>query len=157
VRKGTKIDVIKRFALNAKKAGLLVHGCFMLGLPGDTKETIRKTIEFAKELDPDTAQFYPIMVYPGTAAYEWAKNSGYLITEDWSKWLTKEGVHNCVISRPGLTNEELVELCDKALKEFYYRPRKILSIILSTRSMSDLKRKMHGFGSFMRYFFEKKF
>ncbi len=64
-----------------KKAGLLVNGCFILGLPGDTKETIRETVEFAKTLNPDTAQFYPLMVYPGTEAYEWAKRSGYLTTE----------------------------------------------------------------------------
>jgi len=45
--------------------------------------------EFAKKLQPDTAQFFPIMVYPGTTAYEEAKKRDYIQIEDWGAWLTK--------------------------------------------------------------------
>jgi len=122
IHKRITIKKIKQFMKDAKKAGILVHGCFILGMPGDTKETVMKTIEFAKELNPDTAQFFPLMVYPGTEAYEWAKKNGYLVTEDFSKWLTAEGQHNTLVSRPGLSNRELVELCDQARREFFLRP-----------------------------------
>jgi len=121
VNKKTTKNMQLEFMKNTKKLGLLVNGCFILGLPGDTKETIEKTIEFAKKLNPDTAQFYPLMVYPGTPAYEWAKKNGYLETEDYSKWITIGGMHTTVVSRPGLSSRELVELCDKARKEFYFR------------------------------------
>ena len=129
VHKRTNREIQVEFIENARKAGILVHGCFILGLPGDTKETISETIEFAKELNPDTIQIYPMMVYPGTEAYEWAKQNKFLITEDYSKWLTPEGLHNTVISRPDLTSQELVQICDEGRKSFYLRSGYILSKI----------------------------
>lgn len=125
IHKGTRIDAIKQFMKDTKEAGILVHGCFMLGNKGETKETIEKTVKFAKELEPDTAQFFPIMVYPGTEAYDYFKQKGFLLSEDYSKWLDGKGMHNCMVSRPWLTNEELVELCDNARMEFYMRPKYI--------------------------------
>ncbi len=129
IRKGTRIEKIRQFMRDAKEIGMMIHGCFMLGCPGETKVTIARTIEFAKELNPDTAQFFPIMVYPGTEAYRWAKENGYLVTEDYSRWLNEEGLHNCVVSRPELTNEELVRACDEARRAFYLRPSYILSTL----------------------------
>ena len=155
IHKGTNLNKIKEFANNAKKAGIMVHGCFILGLPYDTKETIRETIEFAKELDPDSAQFYPVMVYPGTEAYEWAKKNGFLVTEDYSKWLTPEGWHNTMISRPGLTNKELVELCDKARIEFYLRSKyfwKRFKLII--RNWDETKRTFKSGKTFFKYLFK---
>jgi len=119
-KKTTKERQIE-FMRICKKLGLLVNGCFILGLPGDTKEKIRSTIEFAKKLNSDTAQFYPLMVYPGTEAYKWAKRNGYLETEDYSKWITKEGLHTTTVSRPNLTSKELVNFCDQARREYYLR------------------------------------
>jgi len=127
IKKGTNIEGIRQFMKDTKKAGILVHGCFMLGNKGDTKETIRKTVDFAIELEPDTAQFFPIMVYPGTEAYDWVKKEGFLVSEDFTKWLDEEGNHNCMVSRPDLSNKELVEECNKGRKRFYMRPKYILS------------------------------
>jgi len=87
IHKGTTKDMQVEFMKNTKKLGLLVNGCFILGLPGDNEKSIERTIEFAKKLNCDTAQFYPLMVYPGTEAYEWAKKNGYLETEDYTKLL----------------------------------------------------------------------
>lgn len=115
------------FMQKTRTAGLLVNGCFILGLPGDTMQTIEETIEFAKELNPDTAQFYPLMVYPGTEAYDWAKKSGYLETEDFSKWITEEGMHTTVVSRPDLPSDKLVGMCDDARKSYYLRWKYIKS------------------------------
>jgi radical SAM superfamily enzyme YgiQ (UPF0313 family) len=127
VRKGTRVEKIFEFMENTRRAGIMVHGCFMFGNQGETKETILETIEFAKKLNPDTAQFFPIMVYPGTATFEEFKKAGYLVTEDYSKWLDSSGQHNCMVSRPGLSNKELVELCDSARREFYLRPGYVVS------------------------------
>jgi len=144
IRKGTTIPGIRSFMLNAKKAGILVHGCFMLGNQGDTIESIRKTIEFAKELAPDTAQFFPIMVYPGTETFDWAKKNNFLTSENFEDWLDECGQHNCMVSRPGLTNKQLVELCDQARIEFYLRPKyiasKALQAILHPKEFSRITR-----------------
>jgi len=155
--KGITLGQSLKFSRNAKKAGLLVHGCFMFGLPGETKETIRKTIEFAKKLNPDTAQFFPLIVYPGTEAYEWAKKNGYLLTEDYSKWLTPEGMHNTVISLPEVSNKELVEYCNKARREFYLRPSyifyKLKQIILHSE---EVKRTFKSLPTFFKHLLEIK-
>lgn len=121
VHKKTTKQLQLDFMEKTRKLGLLVNGCFILGLPGDTKESITETIEFAKNLNPDTAQFYPLMVYPGTEAYEWAKKNGYLETEDFSEWIRENGYHSTTVSGPSMTSQELLELCDKARKEFYFR------------------------------------
>ncbi len=121
VHKRTTKEMQERFMKYTKVLRLLVNGCFILGLPGETKETVKKTIEFAKKLNCDTAQFYPLMVYPGTPAYEWAKENGYLETEDFSKWLHEDGTMRTTVSRPELPSNLLDELCTLAKKEYYLR------------------------------------
>lgn len=126
IRKGTNVEKIRQFTKDSKKAGLLIHGCFMLGNKGETKETIRKTIDFAKELDPDTAQFFPTMLYPGTEAFKWAQQNGFLTSNNWSDWLLGDGTHNTNLSTDKLSSNDLVEACDRARVEFYMRPSYIV-------------------------------
>lgn len=156
VHKGITKNMQIEFMNNCKKLGLLVNGCFILGMPGDTKESIKDTINFAKYLNPDTAQFYPIMVYPGTEAYKWAKINGYLITEDYSKWLTSDGLHNTTISTPEFSDKELLKLCNEARKEFYLRPKYILKKIkqIITRP-GEAKRNLMAFSVFFKYLFKE--
>lgn len=152
IKKGTNIQRIREFMQNTKKAEILVHGCFMLGNQGETKETVRKTIEFAKELDPDTAQFFPLMVYPGTESYDYFKEKGYLVTEDYNEWVNEEGDHNTLISRPGLTNKELVRLCDQARREFYMRPKFVLNKLkLAVKQPREIPRLVKAFPRFFKY------
>ena len=156
MKKGTKLEIIRRFMKDVKKAGILVHGCFMLGNKGETKETIEETIEFAKELDPDTAQFFPIMVYPGTEAYGHFKEKGFLESEDFSKWLTEDGNHYCIVSTPILSNKELVELCDKGRMEFYLRPKYIgKKVIQSITNPREIPRLVKSGKTFYKYLFKK--
>ncbi len=158
MKKGIRVERIRQFFKDAKKAGIRVHGCFMVGNPGETKETLETTLRFAKELNPDTAQFYPIMVYPGTEAYKWAKESGYLTTDNYREWLTPDGLHNSIVSRPGLSNRELVEYCDRARKEFYLRPKYIVKKgIDGIRHPAELQRLLKGWRTFMRYLFRGSF
>lgn len=127
--KNLKLDQIRRFFKDCRRSGILVHGCFMVGNPGETRQTMAETLTFAISLRPDTAQFFPIMVYPGTKAYTWAQSHNYLETNDFSQWLTPEGLHNCVVSTPDLSARELVEFCNAARRRFYLRPRYILTKI----------------------------
>jgi radical SAM superfamily enzyme YgiQ (UPF0313 family) len=122
IQKAITLDKIAAFTRDAKRAGIMVHGCFMVGNRGETKETLEKTLRFAKELNPDTAQFYPIMVYPGTSDYQYFDEKGWIVSRDFRKWLTEDGLHSSVVSNPDLRYEELVAFCDRARREFYLRP-----------------------------------
>lgn len=126
MNKGEKIECYYQFAAAAKKAGVLVHGCIMTGNPGDTKETLKQGYEFARKINCDSMQFYPLYVYPGTEAYDWAKQNNYLKTKKFSEWLKPDGTHNCVLNTPELSSDDMVELCDYYLKKYHFRPRYIL-------------------------------
>ena len=156
MRKGISLETMRQFASDAKKAGVLIHGCFLVGNPGETKNTMLKTLEFAKQLNTDTAQFFPIMVYPGTEAYERAKKSGHLRTTDYSDWLTPEGLHNCVVDSENLSSEKLVEFCNYARREFYLRPRylakKSIQVIKNPR---EAKRIFKSFKTSFKHLVQK--
>ncbi|MFO8183016.1 MAG: radical SAM protein [Candidatus Aegiribacteria sp.] len=154
MRKGITTDRSSEFMENARKAGILVHGCFMVGTAGETGETMRETLEFALELDPDTAQFYPMMVYPGTEAYRQAEESGNLMANSWREWLSPEGLHSCVIRTDSLTSEELVDFCDTARRKFYLRPGYILrKLWRSLLDPDERRRTLKAFSTFRRYLF----
>ncbi len=152
IKKNIKVEQYFKFREATKKAGIMVHGCFMVGNKGETKETLRKTLELAKKLNTDTVQFFPIMVYPGTEAYEWAKQNNYLDTTDFSEWLTEEGWHKCVVSTEEVTSEELVEFCDQARIEYYLRPAYIwYKLVQSIKNPEEGKRNLKSFKTFFKY------
>ena len=152
--KKLRIEEIHEFTRHAKKAGILIHGCFLVGNPGETKDSLRMTLDMAKKLNPDTAQFYPIMVYPGTRAYHWAKSNGFLLTEDFSQWLTPEGLHHSVVSTPEVSREELVAWADNARREFYLRPAFVVAkIYQALRFPEEISRLSRGFLSLIKFIF----
>jgi anaerobic magnesium-protoporphyrin IX monomethyl ester cyclase len=112
-------------------------------------------LNFAKKLKPDTAQFFPLMVYLGTEAYDWAKGHDYLTTSDYSQWVTEDGLHNCIVSTPVVSNKELVEFCDYARRSFYLRPSYILSKVSQVITHpSETKRIVKAARTFFRYLFK---
>jgi len=121
MNKNLKLEDAIEFTKNAHKAGLLIHGCFMLGNPGETKETIKKTYEFAKKLKCDSTQFYPLFIYPGTEAYQWALKNNYISTTDYSKWLNPKGRHNCVIDLPDLKGDEITKISEVLTFKYHIR------------------------------------
>ena len=152
IKKGVSLKRIRRFFRDAKKAGVLIHGCFLVGNKGDNRQTLEETLNFAKELNPDTAQFFPLMIYPGTEAYRWAKQEKLILTEDFSQWVTEEGLHHCVVTLSGLSNADLVAFCDRARREFYLRPGyfvwKLRQVL---RHPSELKRTVKSLKTFFKY------
>jgi radical SAM superfamily enzyme YgiQ (UPF0313 family) len=150
--KGIELDTMREFANAARRAGVLVHGCFMVGIRGETRETMEQTLGLALELDPDTAQFYPLMVYPGTRAYDEAKSDGHLLPSSWRDWLSPEGLHSCVVRTDRLSPEQLVEFCDYARRRFYLRPRYVIRKLLAAlRDRDERHRTLKAFGTFWRY------
>jgi anaerobic magnesium-protoporphyrin IX monomethyl ester cyclase len=122
MHKGLRTDQARRFAADARRAGLLVHGCLVFGYPGETPETIRESLRFARDLKSDSMQFYPFFAYPGTEGYALARSSGLLETEDYSKWVTADGYHDCVIRLPGGTSRELAAVCERAYRRYHLHP-----------------------------------
>jgi radical SAM superfamily enzyme YgiQ (UPF0313 family) len=127
IHKKITVERFFQFRKAASQAKVLVHGCFMAGNPGETRQSLDKTLQLAKKLNPDTAQFFPIMVYPGTEAYDWASQNHRLNTTDFGEWLTEDGLHKTIVSHPDLSSEDIVKWCDDARKSFYLRPKYIIN------------------------------
>lgn len=158
IHKNLDLNKAAEFVKACREAKIMLHGCFMVGNPNETFRTLEKTLALAKRLNTDTAQFYPIMVYPGTEAYEDAKKKGYLRTENFSDWLTKEGLHNSVINLPNITNRQLVEFCDRARREYYLRPSYILmKLKQSFRNKDEFLRNWKGFKTLFKYLIRGSF
>lgn len=157
MNKGLTTAGMKQFSADAAKAGVLVHGCFLFGIPGENRETARATLDFAIELKPDTAQFYPLMVYPGTDAYKQVAEAGLLAATSWRDWLKKDGTHACVVRTEDMTPDELVEFCNHARRKFYLRPSYILR--KAWRSLFDREerhRTLLAFRTFRKHLFRRK-
>lgn len=156
MHKGITLEQSKRFNAAAKKAKLRVHGCFMVGNPGETRQTMLETLAFAKTLRMDTVQFFPLMVYPGTEAYEWAEQNRYIKAKSYDEWLLPDGCHNCVLETEELSSKELVDFCNYARKKFYLRPSYILMKLGQVlTSAEDFKKTMKSFLTFRKYLFRK--
>ena len=128
----------------------------MIGAPGETRETALETIEFAKSLPLDTIQISGICVYPGTPLYDWAKENNYLTAKDWRDWISKDYEQVTLLDYPQLSKQEIDELIDKGLKEFYMRPGQMLRMAANMKSIGDVKRKFFGLRSYIDYLKKKR-
>jgi hopanoid biosynthesis associated radical SAM protein HpnJ len=126
IKKGATVDMAERFTANCKKLGLLIHGDFIVGLPGESRDSIRKTIDFAKKLDNETIQVSIAHPYPGTEFYDYAKKNDLIsigsMTDEVGHQLPK-------VIYPGLDEAELVEWVERFYGEYYFRPRVIWRVV----------------------------
>jgi radical SAM superfamily enzyme YgiQ (UPF0313 family) len=127
-----------------KAAGIKTGGSFMIGNIGDTEETIRQTIAFAKSLDPDTIGFFVAVPYPGTQMYKEAKKLGYLRKDLAWEDFAVVGKGRSPMELPNLSAERIRELQIKALREFYFRPRYMLRKLSSLRSFAQVRSMLRG-------------
>jgi anaerobic magnesium-protoporphyrin IX monomethyl ester cyclase len=156
MNKRETVEHARRFMELAHKTKLDVHGCFVLGLPGETRETMEKTIAFAMGLGLHTAQFSAAVPFPGTAYFDYCRKEGILRAERWDAWLA-DGEQAAIIDYPGLSREEVQNAVDRGLKEFYFRPSYALKFLFQTRSPSDLYRKLRGMWNFLSYLISERF
>jgi hopanoid biosynthesis associated radical SAM protein HpnJ len=120
IKKGATLEMARAFVKNCKRVGIRVHGDFIIGLPGETKESIQKTIDFAKELDCETIQVSLAHAYPGTELYSYAQQNGFLAAEA----LADAGGHQLPhLEYPGLSREEMMKGVNRFYDEYYFRPR----------------------------------
>lgn len=149
INKGYTIEkVISSFALT-KKAGILTLGYFMVGLPGETKETIQETLDLAKKISPDFSSWGILVVYPGSRLFKMIKAGGYkgklrALDEKGNLAGTFFGKGNYLLFEDNLSFEELRNAVKRANKEFYLRPRYVLQSLKNIRSLSDLSYYFRG-------------
>jgi radical SAM superfamily enzyme YgiQ (UPF0313 family) len=127
IKKGATIERARQFTKDCHKLGLVVHGDFILGLPGETRETINNTISFAKELDVETIQVSVAHAYPGTELYEYATKNGFMVADN---KMVDEGGHQLAhIQYPGLPADEILDSVHRFYDEYYFRPKAVFRIL----------------------------
>jgi hopanoid biosynthesis associated radical SAM protein HpnJ len=156
IKKGMRIDVAKRFAKDCRELGIVTHGTFILGLPGETKETIEETIRFAIEVNPHTIQISLAAPYPGTFLYKQARENGWLVGEG-AELLTESGMQLASLSYPHLSHTEIFQSVDEFYKRFYFRAPKIAAIAGEMiRSPQILRRRLREGIEFFRFLRERQ-
>lgn len=152
IKKGLRTDIARRFTNDCRKLGILVHGTFILGLPGETTETIEKTINFAKEINPHTIQVSLAAPYPGTTMYRQALDNGWLQETEASNLVNNKGVQLAAISYPHLSKEQIYHSTEEFYKRFYFRPSKIWEIVREMLTSWEMtKRRLREGVEFFRF------
>ena len=154
--KGTTLELMKRFSQLSRKAGISVHGCFVIGGPGETPATIEETVKFAQGLKIDTIQFSGLCPYPGTEFYSFCKEKNYLIARDWKDWVDNNGEQQTIINYPALSCEEMNKAIDSSLYSFYLRPAYIFSQVIRAKSIHDIQARLKGLVNFVNHARMKK-
>jgi hopanoid biosynthesis associated radical SAM protein HpnJ len=127
IKKGATVEQAREFMKNCKKAGIVVHGDFIIGLPGETRETIEQSLQFAKELDCETIQVSIAHAYPGTEFYNFAQTNGYFRSD---VEMTDETGHQLPhIEYPGLSRAQMMEAVEYFYDQYYFRPRIVARIV----------------------------
>jgi radical SAM superfamily enzyme YgiQ (UPF0313 family) len=121
IRKGATLDLGRRLVKWCRELGIQVHGTFMVGLPGESKQSIEASIRFACELDPDTIQVSLATPYPGTEFYDYCRDRGFL--QDDALVHGQTGYQQCVVDYPGLAAAEIFQAVPRFYRRFYFRPR----------------------------------
>lgn len=151
IKKGMRIEVAREFTKNCHDLGIKIHGTFILGLPGETKETIRETINYAKEINPHTLQVSLAAPYPGTFLHKQATENGWLNEEE-AELIDENGVQIAPLHYPHLSHEEIFKSVETFYKEFYFRPSKILSILNEMiRDPEMMKRRLREGVEFFQF------
>jgi len=116
IKKGLTVERMTQFTEDAKRAGLRIHGDFAIGFPGETPEGALKTIEWARRLNPSTAQFQLMIPFPGTPFHTEMQKNG---------WLTAEGEPDL----PAFSNEQMRAMAKRAYRDFYLSSRYLWKVI----------------------------
>jgi hopanoid biosynthesis associated radical SAM protein HpnJ len=152
IKKGLRTDIARRFTADCRKLGILIHGTFILGLPGETRQTIQKTIDFAQQINPHTIQVSLAAPYPGTTLYRQGIENGWLAANDAVNLVNEHGVQLAAISYPHLSKEEIFHSMEVFYKRFYFRPSKIWEILREMLASWDMmKRRLREGVEFFRF------
>ena len=150
IKKGIRIEEAREFTRNCRKLGITIHGTFILGLPGETQETIRQTVEFAKELDVFSIQVSLAAPYPGTELYRQALENGWFGRE--TQLVSGSGTQTAALEYDGLSREEIFGWVEKFYRAYYFRPRPIARIVRTMLTdWQEMKRRLREGAEFFRF------
>ncbi len=153
VKKGVRLDIARQFAKDCHKLGITVHGTFILGLPGETRETIEETIRFAKDINPHTIQVSLAAPYPGTFLYKQAIENGWLQEENSKHLVNDRGVQMSALSYPHLNHTEIYDSVESFYKQFYFRSGKVAEMLGEMiKSPQMMGRRLREGVEFLRFF-----
>ncbi len=156
IKKGVRLDVARQFTRDAKSLGITIHGTFILGLPGETHETIQETVRFACEVEPDTIQVSLAAPYPGTALHREAQERGWLSGPN-EDLVNRDGVQTAALEYPGLAQAEIFASVETFYRRFYFRPRKIIAIAGGMlRDPAVMRRRLREGAEFFRFLRERR-
>lgn len=155
IKKGVRLEEARRFTRDCKKLGITIHGTFILGLPGETRETIRETIAFAKEVDPFSLQVSLAAPYPGTELYRQAMENGWFSE---AVGLTDQhGQQTAVLEYEGLDKDEIFRSLEVFYKSYYFRPKPIARILLTMLQDAEvMKRRLREGAEFFKFLSSRK-
>lgn len=154
IDKGISKKQMEAFNCDAKKVNLLIHGDFVFGLPGETHESAKLTIDFIKFLKPNMIQVAVATPIPGTKFFEYAKNNGYLLTDDLIESIDENGFQKCIISYPNFSKNDIEIFMKKALRGYYLSPTFmpiILKNIARKNGFYELKSILKSAKFFLKY------
>ena len=146
IKKGTTVEKIARAFAWTREAGIESMAHIILGLPGETPETIEATKRFVRRIRPDYVQFYCAVPFPGTQFYAMARDKGWLITSEWSRF----EINQAIISTEDLTAEQLDTERQRAFRGFYLRPTYIAAKLGRIKSLEDARRLVRGGIDFLK-------
>ncbi|ACL61894.1 hopanoid biosynthesis associated radical SAM protein HpnJ [Methylobacterium nodulans] len=156
IKKGMRVEVAERFTKDCHDLGIAIHGTFILGLPGETKETIQETIKFATRINPHTIQVSLAAPYPGTFLYKQAVENGWL-DEANAELVDENGVQIAPLHYPHLSHTEIFNSVEDFYRKFYFRAPKIASIVGEmVRSPEMMKRRLREGVEFYRFLKERQ-
>jgi hopanoid biosynthesis associated radical SAM protein HpnJ len=153
IKKGLRVDRARRFAADCRDLGITVHGTFILGLPGETEETIQETIRFAREVNPHTIQVSVAAPYPGTELHRQAVERGWLPDgDDGAALVSEHGTQLAALSYPHLGHTEILDSVDAFYKRFYFRAGKIAEMSAEMLRKPDMAaRRLREGTEFVRF------
>jgi len=156
IKKGMLIDVAKRFTKDCHDVGVTIHGTFILGLPGETRETIEETIKFATEINPHTIQVSLAAPYPGTFLHKQAVENGWLDAAH-AELIDDHGIQIAPLQYPHLSHQEIFDSVETFYKRFYFRAGKIASIVSEmVRSPEMMVRRLREGVEFFHFLRERE-
>jgi hopanoid biosynthesis associated radical SAM protein HpnJ len=156
IKKGMRIDVARRFTKDCHDLGIKIHGTFIMGLPGETRETIEETIKFAKEINPHTLQVSIAAPYPGTYLHRQATENGWLDMSR-AELVNEHGVQLAPLHYPHLTHSEIFHSVEEFYARFYLNAPKIASIVADLlRSPNTLKRRLREAVEFFTFLRDRR-
>src|SRR3954464_6444660 len=140
IKKGATLEMAQQFTKDAHKLGLVIHGDFILGLPGETRDTIRNTMAFAKELDVETIQVSVAHAYPGTELYDFATKNNFIVKGS----MVDQGGHQLAhIEYPGLPADEILHSVHQFYDEYYFRPKAVFRILRKAAFNSGERKRLY--------------